>query len=139
MPARFMLDTNVARRLIKGAPIQLRRKLLDVPLAHQCVSVITQAELLCGVARKEGVSRLAAIVDEFLLRVQILPWSSLAAVAYAQLRSELERRGISLGNLDLMIAAHAKAEDVVLVSNDQALLRIAPFVSVVDWTATSSN
>jgi tRNA(fMet)-specific endonuclease VapC len=109
MPARFMLDTNIASRLIKGAPIQLRTRLLDVPLAHQCVSVITQAELLYGVARKEGAARLAAIVDEFLLRVQILPWSSLAAVAYAQLRSELERRGISLGNLDLMIAAHAKA------------------------------
>jgi tRNA(fMet)-specific endonuclease VapC len=130
----FMLDTNIASYVIRGAPIQLRQRLLDAPLERQCISVVTQAELLFGVARKRGAERLARLVDEFLLRVWILPWSSSAAIAYAELRSDLERRGVTLGNMDMLIAAHAKAEGAVLVSNDRALLRLAPVVTVADWT-----
>jgi tRNA(fMet)-specific endonuclease VapC len=133
--ALFMIDTNIASCAISGRSIQLRRKLLDTPLDRQCFSVITQAELLFGVARKPGALKLAGLVDEFLLRVRILPWSSDAALAYAELRANLERRGVSLGNMDMPIAAHAKAEGAVLVSNDQALRRLEPFVAVEDWTA----
>jgi tRNA(fMet)-specific endonuclease VapC len=131
----FMLDTNIAGCVIRGTPIHLRRRLLDTPLARQCISVITQAELLFGVARKPGAVKLADLVDEFLLRVRILPWTSDAALAYAKLRADLERRGVSLGNMDMLIAAHARAEGAVLVSNDQALRRLEPFIAVADWTA----
>jgi tRNA(fMet)-specific endonuclease VapC len=131
----FMLDTNIASSVIRGTPVQLRRRLLDTPLAQQCISVITQAELLFGVARKPAALKLAGLVDEFLLRVRILPWSSDAALAYAELRADLERQGLSLGNMDMLIAAHAKAVGAVLVSNDQALRRVEPFVAVEDWTA----
>jgi tRNA(fMet)-specific endonuclease VapC len=130
----FMLDTNIASSVIRGTPIQLRRRLLDTPLVRQCISVITQAELLFGVARKPGAVKLASLVDEFLLRVRILPWTSDAALAYAQLRADFERRGVSLGNVDMLIAAHANAEGAVLVSNDHALRRLEPFVAVEDWT-----
>lgn len=133
--ALFMFDTNIASCAIRGTPIYLRRRLLDTPLAQQCISVITQAELLFGVKRKPGAFKLASLVDEFLLRVRILPWSSDAALAYADLRADLERRGVLLGNMDMLIAAHARAEGAVLVSNDQALRRLEPFVAVEDWTA----
>jgi len=134
MAALFMLDTNVASSIIKGGPIPLRQMLLDTPMERLRVSVITQAELLFGVARKPGALKLARLVDEFLLRVQILPWSSNAAVAYAELRSNFEHQGVSLGNMDMLIAAHARAEGAVLVSNDRAMRRLEPWVTIADWT-----
>lgn len=135
MAALYMLDTNVASSVIRGAPIRLRQMLLETPLERLRISVITQAELLFGVARKPGALGLARLVDEFLLRVQISPWSSNAAVACAELRSDLEHRGVPLGNMDMLIAAHARAEGAVLVSNDRAMRRLEPWVAVEDWTA----
>ena len=79
------------------------------------------------------VVRLATLVEEFLLTVTILPWDSEAAKQYGLLRARLEREGRPMGNLDMMIGAHAIAEDAVLVTNDRAFTRIKN-LKVVDWT-----
>ena len=93
---RYMLDTNTAIYLIKGKPVQVREHLLRIPMVNVCISAITEAELLRGVAKKPEAKRLPIIVNEFLLRVEILPWDSLAAKAYAELRSTCESVGKSL-------------------------------------------
>jgi tRNA(fMet)-specific endonuclease VapC len=97
------------------------------------VSVITEAELRFGVARRPEASRLEAAVEEFLLRVEILPWDSAAAKSYAALRSTLERSGDPMGNLDMMIAAHALAVPAVLVTHDHVFRRVKN-LKVEDWT-----
>jgi tRNA(fMet)-specific endonuclease VapC len=76
---------------------------------------------------------LEQIVEEFLLRITILPWDSDAARQYAQLRADLERVGHPMGNLDMMIGAHAAAAGLVLVSNDRAFARIKK-LKIEDWT-----
>lgn len=129
---RYMLDTNTVSRIIKGATPALQNRLRHVPMAHLCVSSITEAELLYGLARKPEAVTLHRIVHEFLLRVDILPWDSEAAHCYGLLRAELERGGVILGNLDLLIAAHAQAAAAVLVTNDRAFLRVSG-VRVEDW------
>lgn len=58
-----------------------------------------------------------------------------AATACAKLRATLEARGESIGNMDMLIAAHAASLDATLVTNDAALLRLAPLVETADWTA----
>jgi tRNA(fMet)-specific endonuclease VapC len=73
------------------------------------------------------------IVDEFLLRVDVLPWDSDAAQHYGPLRATLEREGQAMGNLDTMIGAHALAVGAVLVTNDHAFRRIKK-LKVADWT-----
>jgi tRNA(fMet)-specific endonuclease VapC len=65
--------------------------------------------------------------------MRVLPWNSDVARSYADLRAELERRGITMGNLDLMIAAQALAENAILVSNDRAFRRIKQ-LQIEDWT-----
>lgn len=131
----FMLDTNMASFIIKGESAPLRERLLSIPLSRQTISVLTEAELRFGVVRKPNALKLAALVDSFLSHVSILPWTSEAAAEYAALRHALEKQGRSLTNMDLLIAAHAKAAAATLVSNDAALLRLAPLVRVTDWTA----
>jgi tRNA(fMet)-specific endonuclease VapC len=134
---RYMLDTNTASYVIKGKPMEVREHLLSVPMISVCISVITEAELLWGVVKRPDAKRLSIAVKEFLLRVEILPWDSLAAKAYAELRTACEKAGKLLGNMDMLIAAHAKAEGTVLVTNDKAFYHIEHVLHLEDWTQTS--
>jgi tRNA(fMet)-specific endonuclease VapC len=131
---RYMLDTNTATYIIKGEPTEIRERLLRVPMANICVSVITEAELLRGVAKKPEAKRLPIAVKEFLLRVEILPWDSMAVKAYAELSCACENEGKPLGNMDMLIAAHSKAEGTVLVTNDKAFYNIGHLLALEDWT-----
>lgn len=131
---RYMLDANTVSYIIKGTPPLVRDRLSAVPMTKVCISAITQAELLLGVARKPGALRLRQTVREFLLRIDILPWDDNAAEAYAILRSESERNGLSLGSMDMLIAAHAVAVGAVLVTNDKAFNNAKHFVNLEDWT-----
>jgi tRNA(fMet)-specific endonuclease VapC len=133
MQLRYMLDTNTASYIIKGHPASVQRHLLSVPIEQVCISVITEAELLFGMARKPDAKDLHITAHEFLLRVDILPWDSKAALQYGKLRAALEERGKVLGNMDMMIAAHALAMDSVLVTTDKSFRQVKQ-LSVVDWT-----
>lgn len=133
MPARYLLDTNMASYIIKGNVPNVRENLRRVPMAEVGVSVITEAELRFGVARTSAATRFQVAVEEFLLRVEILPWSSLEARHYAQLRASLEHSGTPMGNLDMMIAAQALAADAILVTQDRVFHRIK-HLRVADWT-----
>ena len=86
----YMLDTNTASYIIKGEPVVVREHLLKVPMETVCISSITQAELLRGVARKPEAKRLPIAVKEFLIRVEIMPCDSDATEAYARLRTSCE-------------------------------------------------
>ena len=130
---RYLLDTNMASYVIKGNFPRVRERLVRVPMADVGISVITEAELRLGVARKPEAARLAIAVEEFLLRVQILPWDSAAAKSYATLRSSLERLGEPVGNLDLMIAAQAVAAPAILVTHDHVFRRVK-HLKIEDWT-----
>lgn len=131
---RYMLDTNMASYIIKGKPTVVRDHLQKVPMAAVCISTITEAELLRGVAKKPEAKRLPLAVKEFLLRVEILPWDSDAAGAYAQLRTTCEIEGKSLGTMDMLIAAHSVAEDAILITNDKAFYNVDQHLTLKDWT-----
>ena len=133
MPCRYLLDTNIASYIIKGDPPAVRKHLARHPMAEIAVSSVTEAELLFGVARRPEATRLQTVVDEFLLRVTILPWDSEAAAAYGRLRATLERSGAVMGGLDMMIGAHALAAGLILVTADGAFRRIAG-LKTQDWT-----
>ncbi|MGA9392990.1 MAG: type II toxin-antitoxin system VapC family toxin [Candidatus Sulfotelmatobacter sp.] len=133
MPVHFLLDTNIASYVIKGNLPHVRQRLVKVPVGQTGISVITEAELRFGVARLPQSVRLAAAVEEFLLRVEILPWDSAAAEKYAKLRAIFETIGEPMGNLDLMIAAQALAMDAILVSNDRVFRRVKG-LRIEDWS-----
>ncbi len=133
MAIRYLLDTNTVSYLIKGNFPRVRERLLKVPMAEVGISVITEAELRFGAAKKPEATRLKSIVEEFLLRVEILPWDSQAAQRYAEIRANLEHMGEPMGNLDMMIAAQALAAQAVLISNDRVFKRVK-HLKVEDWT-----
>jgi len=133
MAVRYLLDTNTASYVIKGNFPRVRARLLKVPMADVGISVVTEAELRFGVARRPEATTLKSVVEEFLLRVEILPWNSEAPRHYARIRAGLEKEGEPMGNLDLMIAAHAAAAEVVLVTHDHVFRRVKG-LRVEDWS-----
>ena len=109
-----------------------------IPMAEVGISVVTEAELRFGVAKKSHAASLGAAVEEFLLRAEILVWDSAAAKSYAKIRAELERSSEPIGNLDMMIAAHALAAEAVLVTHDRVFHRMKG-LKVEDWTKPHSS
>ncbi len=129
-----MLDTNMASYVIKGNPPEVRKRLATLPMGSIVVSAVTQAELRYGLARKGHPAALARLIKEFLLRVQVLPWDSSAAMAYGDFRASCTASGIVLGALDMMIAAHAVATKSTLVTHDRAFSLVSGGILVVeDW------
>ncbi len=131
---RYMLDTNTVSYIIKGESASIQQHLVNVPMASICISAITEAELLRGLAKKTEAKQLALLVKEFLLRVEILPWDSDAANAYANLRTVCENEEKPLGAMDMLIAAHSVAVGTVLITNDKAFYRVRQYVALEDWT-----
>ncbi len=133
MPVRYLLDTNAASYVIKGNFPKIREHLMRVPMADVGISSVTEAELRFGVARIPGARKLAMAVEEFLLRLEILPWDSDCAKHYADLRASLEQAGEPMGNMDMMIAAQALAADAVLVTHDRVFRKVKG-LKTEDWT-----
>lgn len=73
MANQYLLDTNTASYVIKGNIPAVRRRLVAVPMARVFISTVTEGELRFGVARRAGAAKLAHVVEEFLVRVTILP------------------------------------------------------------------
>ena len=132
MSVRYLLDTNVASYAINKKSSAMDRRLAKTPLAELGISAVTEGELRYGAARS-GSTPLQATVEQFLLGVTVFPWDSEAAEQYGELRAALEREGRLMGSLDMMIAAHALALRLILVTNDQAFGRIRR-LKTEDWT-----
>jgi tRNA(fMet)-specific endonuclease VapC len=130
----YMLDTNIASDIIKGDSSLVRARLVSIPMHSLAVSVVTQAELLYGVAKRGHPAGLTLRVREFLVRVETLPWNSEVAGVYAGLRTTCEAAGVTLAPMHMMIAAHAKALSAVLVTRDRVFGLIPDGPPLEDWT-----
>jgi tRNA(fMet)-specific endonuclease VapC len=129
-----MLDTNMASYIIKGRPPEARQRLEMQPMDSIVISAVTQGELLYGVARKGHPASLTRVVQEFLRRVDILPWDEEVAKVYGDLRATCANTGITLSALDMMIAAHSIATQSTLVTHDQVFSRITDSrFTLEDW------
>jgi tRNA(fMet)-specific endonuclease VapC len=133
MPVRYLMDTNTASYVIKGNVPHVRDKLRRIPMAELGICSVTEAELRFGVVRKAGATRLQIAVEEFLVRLEIVPWDSSAAQQYATMRAQLEHSGTPMGGLDMMIAAQALALGATLVTHDRVFQRVK-HLNVEDWT-----
>ena len=127
----FLLDTNIASLYIRSE--QLDTRIHHVSIENLCISAITEGELFYGLEKKPYATKLHKLVGAFLSSIAILPWDSEAARAYGTPRARCDSKGISIGNLDMLIAAHALATGATLVTRDKALLQIRPWVTVENW------
>ena len=133
MDILFLLDTNTVSSYIADNPSQVRRRLTRVGLNSTAISAVTEAELRYGIERNPAALRRRESVEFFLNNALILPWDSSAACTYGQLRADQERKGRPLSVEDLMIAAHALALGLTLVTHDQVFAYVDG-LKTEDWT-----
>jgi tRNA(fMet)-specific endonuclease VapC len=131
---RYMLDTDTCSYIMKRSNPAVLKRLEAVPVTDVCMSVITKAELLYGVAVSPRRAQDAAALAAFLPYVEALDFSDDAALHYAEVRADLKKRGALIGANDLLIAAHARALDVTLVTNNTAEFERVKGLAIENWT-----
>jgi tRNA(fMet)-specific endonuclease VapC len=99
------LDTDVCIAILRGKDPSLESKLRELPITTVEIPSVVIAELWVGVCKSENPSRAESKLELFMRDLQITPFDESAARKYGQIRADLERRGVSIGENDLLIAA----------------------------------
>lgn len=132
---KLLLDTNICIYIIKRRPAAVLEHFLAYQIGDIGISSVTLAELRYGVAKSAHRERNARALEEFLIPLEILPFDEQAALVYGEIRAALEKAGTPVGSMDMLIAAHAVALGVPLVTNNLREFSRVPGISVLDWTA----
>jgi tRNA(fMet)-specific endonuclease VapC len=132
MGLSHMLDANICIAYIKGGTSRSFRR-LDSDRFGICISAIVYAELSFGVEKSGRPAANRVALEEFVSMLRILPFRDDAAEQYGLIRASLEKAGMPIGNNDLLIAAHARAEGLTLVTNNERELKRVSGLKVENW------
>ncbi|QVM90838.1 tRNA(fMet)-specific endonuclease VapC [Pseudomonas entomophila] len=129
---RYMLDTNICIFTIKNKP-QVVREAFNRYHGQLAISTVTLMELIYGAEKSAAPERNLAIVEGFAARLDVLDYDIQGAAHTAQLRAELAKAGTPIGPYDRMIAGHARARGLTLVTNNLREFQRVPGLRVEDW------
>ena len=129
----YMLDTNICVYAIKNNPEQVLEKLKQNLSNRICISAITLAELQHGVEKSMNPEKNSMALLQFLSILDILPFDDLAAVEYGKICAYLQKRGTPIGTMDMLIAAHAKTENLIIVTNNVREFERVPNLKIENW------
>lgn len=115
---KYMLDTNICIYAIKKRPDSVINRFLSHDPDELCVSSITYGELMHGAEKSQAVEKNRFAVVLFLSRITVLEFDSRAAEEYGKIRAALEKKGIPIGPMDMLIAGHARSKGLILVTNN---------------------
>ena len=129
---RYLLDTNIVIYVLKRRPVEVLST-FNANASRMAISAITLAELLHGAEKSSRVSENMAAIEDFCSRLQVLPYGLKAAQHYGAIRAALEKLGQPIGVNDMHIAAHARSEGLVLVTNNLAEFTRVPAMETENW------
>jgi tRNA(fMet)-specific endonuclease VapC len=130
---KYILDTNICIYIIKKHPIHVLNRLQKEDISDICLSSITLAELEYGVQKSERKAQNSLALAEFLSPIEIVPFDEKAAIEFGKIRALLEKKGSLIGEYDLMIAAHAIALNLILVTNNSREFKRVPDLEIENW------
>jgi tRNA(fMet)-specific endonuclease VapC len=133
---RYLLDTNIVIYVLKRRPVEVLST-FNANASRMAISSITLAELLHGAEKSSRVSENLAAIEDFCSRLQVLPYGPKAAQHYAVIRAALEKLGQPIGVNDMHIAAHARSEGLVLVTNNMGEFARVPALEAENWVHTA--
>lgn len=129
---RYLLDTNIISALARQPEGAVAKKIAQIKPEKIATSIIVAGEIRFGLA-KSNAPRLIANISQILDNLEILPLESPVDFHYADIRHVLERNGSPIGPNDLFIAAHARALDRILVTDNTREFTRVPKLSVENW------
>lgn len=132
---KYLLDTNTVIYTMKNRPQQVRSKFKQ----HQgrmAISVVTLGELIFGAEHSQQVERNFSDIEAMVARLEVLAFDSRAAYHFGQIPSALYKKGQPIGPYDMMIAGHARACGIVLVTSNLKEFERVPGLLVENWVET---
>jgi tRNA(fMet)-specific endonuclease VapC len=117
---KFLLDTNICIYIIKRKPPQVLKK-------FQTFKVNDLVQLSSYPEKNQEA------LNEFVTPLEIVPFDDRAAVSYGEIRAYLQKRGINIGAMDMLIAAQAKSLSLPLVTNNQKEFKRIPGLRLENW------
>ncbi|MFA6010320.1 MAG: type II toxin-antitoxin system VapC family toxin [Desulfobacteraceae bacterium] len=133
MTVKYLLDTNICIYIQRNKPENVLAHFRKLKSGEASISIITWGELLYGAEKSSKQKKVLALLDEFSTFVPVLPMPEHTGKTYGVIRAYLESKGIPIGNNDLWIAAHAKAENLTLVTNNEREFKRIPGLKVQNW------
>ncbi len=133
-PYSYLLDTNIVSDLVRHPQGMVSARLARIDETALCTSIIVTSELRFG-AFRSGSARLMERVELILSELDTLPLEAPVDQHYAAIRTHLERIGQPIGSNDLLIAAHALALDLTLVTDNVREFSRVPGLIVENWLA----
>lgn len=130
---KYMLDTNICIYAIKSKPPQVLTRFREHLKDGLCISAITLAELEHGAQKSMYPEKNAVALMQFLSVLDILPFGDLAAVEYGKICAYLQKRGVPIGTMDMLIAGHARSEGIILVTNNAREFERVPELRLENW------
>jgi len=132
---KYMLDTNICVYLIKKKPENVLINLHSNIGDGVGISAITLAELIHGVEASVYPGKNALALNQFLSIVDILPFDDEAAAEYGKICAALRRQGTPIGTMDMLIAAHAKAKGLIIVTNNVREFERVEGLGLENWVS----
>jgi tRNA(fMet)-specific endonuclease VapC len=130
---RFLLDTNTCIYIIKRKPPKVLEKFQTLDISEVGISSITVAELEYGVYKSQRQEQNRAALSQFLIPLEIIPFDERSTQTYGRIRAELERQGIVIGSMDMLIASQAISSGLILVTNKVRELSRIPGLVIENW------
>jgi tRNA(fMet)-specific endonuclease VapC len=134
----YLLDTNILSDLVRNPGGVVATRISRAGEDSVCTSIVVAAELRYG-ALKSTSERLSKRVDLILSALEILPLETPADREYAALRHHLSRQGTPIGPNDLLIAAHALAQDLTVVTGNVREFSRVPGLKVENWLESTNE
>lgn len=135
---RYLLDTNIVSDLVRDPHGAVARHIARAGDDAVCTSIVVACELRYGAA-KRGSPRLTAQLESILQALAVLPLEPDADRHYGEIRAHLERAGRPIGANDLLIAAHARAAGLQLVTRNRDEFSRVPGLRVTNWPASGKR
>ena len=130
---KYMLDTNICIYTIKHKP-QVVREAFNQHYGRMCISSVTLMELIYGAEKSASPEKNLRVVEGFIARLEVLNYGIDAAVQTGQVRAELAKAGTPIGPYNSMVAAHARALGLVLVTNKTGEFVRINGLRLEDWS-----
>jgi tRNA(fMet)-specific endonuclease VapC len=128
-----LLDTCVCVFLIRQKQPGMLASFAAFEPGDLGISSVTESELRYGAEKSAAPGKNHHQLDHFLLSFPVLPYGSACARHYGEIRRHLEKSGTPIGSMDLLIAAHARAEKLTLVTHNTREFARVPGLLIEDW------
>lgn len=131
---KYLVDTNILIYLLNSKSIKLQKKFTSKSIEEFSVSSITVAELIYGAKKSKAVEKNLNAAIKILSPFRIIDFTSMDAFEYGDIRTDLELKGNIIGANDLLIAAQARRQNlIVLTANVKEYERVEG-LKVVNWS-----